>query len=157
MNDLLLIELIEKHRPKLIVELGTGDGVSAAAMMCVLPKDSALVTINWPNPPSGDNPERYLATWANDPHLRIVYGDTRQQAHLFEDQSIGMLCIDSTHMFECAAEEWIAYRCKLADGAVVVVDDLDHNDMFRFWLALPYSKSKHQGGRVGVFVYDRSK
>lgn len=146
--------LIVGLEPKLIVELGTGDGATAARMMSVLPIGAKLVTINWPNPPSGDNPMRYLGRWVSDDRLRIVFGDTRDYAWMFTDRSIDLLHIDSTHTCDCASAELAEYKPKLRNRATVVVDDLDHNDMMEFWNKLPYTKIVSRSGSLGVFKYE---
>lgn len=154
-DEFYLPDLVARLRPGLMVELGTGDGSTAARVMAVLPAEGRLVTINWPNPPSGDNPERYLAPWLADPRLRLIRGDTREQAHLFEDGAIDILFIDSTHTNECARTEWDLYRPRMKPGAWVAVDDLDHGDMMAFWDRLPYPRRVVlRDGTLGVFRYD---
>ena len=146
--------LVVGLEPKLIVELGTGDGATAARMMSVLPIGAKLVTINWPNPPSGDNPKKYLKDWLADPRLTIVFGDTRHEAWRFQDRSIDLLFIDSTHTLDCASAEWDAYRPKLKNGATVVVDDLDDNDMRKFWDGIKYVSALSRSSTLGVFKYE---
>ena len=68
---------------------------------------------------------------------------------------IDILHIDSTHEAACAFEEWKLYRPKLADSAVVVVDDLDHNDMMDFWNLIYGQKEVVYGGRIGILRYKR--
>lgn len=139
---------------KLIVELGTGDGFTAAAIMQVLAPDAKLICINWPNPPSGDNPRRYLNPWVDDPRLIMLFGDTREISWAVPN-GIDLLHIDSTHTNECAQEEWRLYQPKLAPNAIVVVDDLDHNDMQVFWDSLQGNKEVIYEGRIGVLRYGR--
>lgn len=153
MTEFTLAELVVRLQSKCIVELGTGDGATASSIMKVLHRGAILTTINWPNPPSGDDPLKHLLHWAGDPRLEIVCGDTREQAWRFDNHTIDLLYIDSTHTCECATQELAAYRPKLRDGATVVVDDLDHNDMRTFWDKLPYTKVEYNGGRVGVLHY----
>lgn len=157
MSEFYLADLVEQLNPRLVVELGTGDGASAAGVMMVLPSDGRLFCVNWPNPPSGDNPWRYLAPWAWDKrHLVLIFGDTRDPNVVVQvPGGIELLHIDSTHTDECASEEWRLYEPKLADRAVVVVDDLDHNDMAAFWRRLVGKKEVVSDGRIGVLRYER--
>lgn len=139
-----------------IVELGCGDGMSASEVMRVLGDYGHLTCVNWPNPPSGDDPRRYLTPWLSDPRLRLVFGDTCDQelADTVPD-CIDLLYIDSTHTRECAEAEWRLWRPKLAARATVIIDDLDHNDMMDFWGLLHYDKQVVTDGRVGIVHYER--
>lgn len=147
--------LVKIVRPLLIVELGTGVGRAAAQFAAAMSEDCRLVTINWPNPPSGDMVGVELIPWWGDKRISLVLGDTREQSWRFVSCLIDLLYIDSTHTYDCAKAEWDLYRVHLADGAVVVVDDLNHNDMEQFWLELPYNKCRIFGGRSGMFIYGR--
>lgn len=153
-----IAKLVHKLRPRLVVELGTGDGFTASTIMRVLLPDSRLITVNWPNPPSGDNPNRYLSEYLTDQRLTIIYGDTRDDAVIQAiPDGINILHIDSTHTYDCASAEWNLYRPKMSNGGTVVVDDLNHNDMERFWDELPYDKTKVSFGRIGLFIFNRDK
>jgi predicted O-methyltransferase YrrM len=153
-TDVMLL-LVSITRPRLVVELGTGDGFTASRLMEVLPVNSSLATVNWPKPISGDDPLRYLIRWYNDPRLSVIFGDTREEFRRFEDGSIDLLCIDSTHTCSCALTEWNLYRPKMSKSSLVVVDDLDHNDMIDFWeLVACRFKIILDNGKVGVFKYD---
>lgn len=153
-----LAVMVAQLLPRRIVELGTGDGYTAARLMLILPEGGTLTCVNWPNPPSGDRPWRYLEPWRADPRLDMVFGDTRDPAVVARaPDDIDFLIIDSTHTAECAAEEWRLYRPKLAEGATVVCDDIDHNDMRSFWDALPYDKREYRNNTVGVFRYESER
>lgn len=146
--------LVAIKRPRRVVELGTGDGFTASEVMGILPQGSTYTTINWPNPPSGDNPWRYLEQWQRDQRLIVISGDTRDPWVSSRVQDgIDLLYIDSTHEYECIKEEWKIYSKKLVHGATVVVDDLNHNDMMRFWEEVPFYKAVLDG-RIGVFSYE---
>lgn len=154
--DFDIVYLVQALGPRIVVELGTGDGVAASRIIEVMRPDSCLVTINWPSPPSGDNPDRYLWKWLGDPRLTLIYGDTRDpKVAAMVPNNIDLLYVDSTHTAECATEEWRLYKPKLADTAVVVFDDLDHNDMAVFWRGLVGEKETVRCGRVGILRYRR--
>lgn len=151
-----LASLIVLTGAKNVVELGTGDGKSASQMMQVIPSDGILTTINWPNPPSGDNPLRYLIDWIAYPTLVLIYSDTREPRIIRQvPENIDLLYVDSTHTRACAEEELKLYSSRLANGALVVFDDLDHNDMMDFWNLLPHEKLLIWGGRGGMIRYRR--
>lgn len=146
----LLTGLVFCTRPKHVLELGTGTGVSGAAIMRLLPDESTFTTINWSNPPSGDEVGRELVRWKDDPRLTQILGDTRDVAGKMPDASenypifpaIDLLFIDSTHDYGTIAAEWALYSPKLADGALVCVDDLDFpgGGVRRFWDGLGLEK-----------------
>lgn len=145
--------LVRLLRPRFVVELGTGRGRTAAQIAAALHEFSFFVTINWPNPPSGDDVGVELAPWHGSNRVIQVLSDTRDAAWRLPNNVVDLLYIDSTHTYECVRAEWMLYYVKLIDGAIVVLDDLDHDDMMRFWQELPYEKILIHGGRVGMFRY----
>lgn len=154
--DPYFTKLVRLLQPEYVVELGTGAGTTAALIMAALPQSSEFVTINWPNPPSGDPVGEKLAPWIDDPRLYQLLGDTRDQTVVrLVDDGIDLLYIDSGTEHTCAliSAEWELYRPKLIDGAVVVCDDINHNDMREFWDPLPYDKVEIWNGTAGLFVY----
>lgn len=151
-----LARMVLELQPKLIVELGVGDGATAVQVMNALAADGRLIGINWPNPPSGDNPSRYLGPWLDDQRLTILYGDTRDAWVVASvPDGIELLHIDSTHSLACISDEWRLYEPKLANKATVVIDDLDVNDMRVFWDRLTGDKEVVYDGRVGILRYKR--
>lgn len=155
-DEFYLATLVRWYKPDVVVELGTGNGAMAARVMHVLPQHGVLFCVNWPNPPSGDNPARYLEPWFGDPRLTIIYGDTRDSKVVdYIPYGIDILHIDSTHEAKCIAKEWELYIPKLADNAIIVVDDLNHNDMMIFWDTIYGDKEVVYNGRVGILRYKR--
>lgn len=153
-----LAEAVLFWRPHRVLELGTGAGHSAAAMMPSLPAGSTLTTVNWPNPPSGDPVGVQLAPWAGDPRLRMILGDTREVRGQV-DGGVDFLVIDSgtEHTYSLISAEWALYESALADRAVVVLHDIFVNDMPRFWDEVKYEKEVvlHSDPGLGVFRYVR--
>ena len=153
-------KLVRRLCPKYVVELGTGTGRTSAQILSALPSDGQFVTINWPNPPSGEDVGIELMPWRPDPRLRQLIGDTRM-AFQFIESGIDLLYIDSTHTSEHVMQEWEAYRPKLVNGAIVVVDDIDFpkSDMREFWNPLPYDKVEIVLGdhAAGMFRYEEQR
>lgn len=147
-------KLIIFLQPKCIIELGTGAGHTAAKIMSVLPAASHFYTINWPNPPSGDPVGIELLPWANDKRLKQILGDTREVSEQIPN-GIDLLFIDSgtEHINALISAEWKLYAPKLVDGAIVICDDLTHNDMMDFWNSLPYEKTFIWNNLAGLFIY----
>lgn len=125
-----------------VLELGTGDGHSGSAIMRLLPADGRFTTINWPNPPSGDDVGKKLLPWENDQRLAQVLSDTREASPLLRNGVFDLLFIDSTHEYDTITVEWALYAPKLAAGALVCVDDIDFpgGGVRQWWDALAYEK-----------------
>jgi predicted O-methyltransferase YrrM len=135
---------------KNVLELGTGDGHAACRMMHALPRDGTLTTINLALP----DYEFGTALVAGDPRLRFLRGDTRDPMVVARvPEGIDFLFMDSDHRAEVARAEWALYARKLADAAVVFVDDLGHHDMTDFWEEIPHEKMRWR--HLGVFNYLR--
>ena len=156
-HDLLRFAMLEL-KPKRVLELGTGEGGSGAVMMLRLRLDSTFTTINWPNPPSGDDVGVKLRDWHGDPRFRQILGDTREVADQVEP-GVDLMFVDSgtKHTLELVSEEWRLYEPKLANEAVVIFDDIGVNDMPVFWVRLPHDKALIDFGpnAMGVLMYRR--
>ncbi len=98
----------------------------------------------------------YGADLDNSRKVVQLYGDTCDAWVLAEvPDGVDLLFVDSTHTCANTTREWDAWRPKLVDGAVVVVDDLSHNDMRAFWGPLAYDKVEfcERGWDAGMFRY----
>lgn len=143
-------------RPRNFLELGTGQGASGARIMSALPPDSIFTTINYAD---GHSFGEQLAHWRSDPRFRMLDVDSLDSGVLdMVPDEVDLLFIDSTHEAWHAAQELRMWQDKLADGAIVVVDDLNQNDMVSFWNDLLYEKHPARGDdpRQGVFRYRRA-
>lgn len=141
--------------PKHILELGTGQGASGAQIMSALGPESTFTTINYVD---GHTFGEQLSGYYSDPRLLRLDADTIDPKTLELVPSyqipIDLLFIDSTHEAWHAAKELRIWQAKLEDGAIVVVDDLNQNDMLLFWNSLPYEKSEYNNASCqGVFRY----
>lgn len=159
-----LAKLTRRLAPRVVVELGTGAGRTAAMIAAALTRGSTFATVNWPNPPSGDDVGRELRAFFAGGHATMkriqdsltreefvrhysatmistitqFYGDTRDPSVVEHvPDGINLLYVDSgtTHEYALVSVEWELYRPKLADGAIVVFDDVRFpaSDMERFW------------------------
>lgn len=126
---LYLARLVRELRPRLVVELGTDIGRSAAFIMTQLRGDAEFVTIE-----IGSQPRTDLAACQGDPRLRIVEGGSLDPRVYGNLSSIDLLFIDTDHRYEQIFAEWGIYQERLSPGAVVVFDDIHLNEgMERFW------------------------
>jgi predicted O-methyltransferase YrrM len=138
---LILYRLIELLKPKEVLELGTSIGRSSLFMMCALPPDSKLTTVE-----KGSYQRVDLKPFFDDPRLKIVYGDDTDK-EVYEQftpvhfKTIDFLFIDTEHNEEQLQKEWNIYKEFLVDGAIVVMDDIYLNEgMRKFWDKLLYEK-----------------
>lgn len=156
-----LTQVVARFKPRVILELGTGDGHSAAAMLQALPADGVLTTVNWPNPPSGDDGWRMLHPYRGDARLRYILGDSLEVRDRIVTP-IDLLFLDcgTEHTCRQTSAEWALYEPCMAPRGIVLVDDINHGDMRDFWDPLPYRKAELtiQGPHgFGIFYYMRGK
>ncbi len=140
-------------QPRNVLELGTGQGSTSALIMAAMSVGARLTTINYDYP---DNQEFgvLLHPWRSDRRLHILCADTLSPPTLDHvPDRVDLLFIDTEHRAWYAAEELRLWQRKLKDGAVVVVDDLDHHDMIAFWESIPYGKAIV--GNQGLFLYGK--
>ena len=77
------------------------------------------------------------------------------------NRPISLLHIDTEHSYSMAKAEFEAYRPWLANGAVVLFDDLHamEDDVLRYFNELPYEKIQddrlHPVCGYGVMTYER--
>ena len=146
---------IRHMRPYYMLELGTGQGASGAEIMKSLPPDSRFTTINYDYPADYHFGEM-LDPFASDSRLKRINADTVDPETLkLVNVGVDLLFIDTTHEAWVAATELRLFQDKLYDQAIVIVDDLCHNDMMAFWDSIPYEKEL-DGGQ-GIFRYVASK
>ena len=150
------VQRILHMQPKHVLELGTGRGTTGALIMSVLPPTSMFTTINYSYPEN----EKYgelLQPWDQDKRLRRIIGDTTDPATLDKvEGGVDLLFIDTIHDAYVADVELYLWQRKLADGAIVIVDDLNHKDMMKFWDLIPYEKVGDATSQ-GIFRYNASE
>jgi predicted O-methyltransferase YrrM len=141
--------------PNHVLELGTGQGSTGSIIMKALPQQSTFTTINYDWP---ENQEfgQMLGLWRGNPRLREIRADTTLPATLdLVPDGVDLLYIDTHHFAWQAALELELWQRKLVDGAIVIVDDLDQNDMEAFWATVLYDKERV--GMQGLFRYDAAR
>lgn len=132
----LLFALADEHAPDRILELGTCVGISAAYQATAL-DDGAVVTLE---AAAGrvDVAERVFAGLGLN-NITTVQGrfETTLDATLDEIGPVGMALIDGHHREDATLRYFDCIYPSLADGAVVVFDDIHWSDgMERAWSRL---------------------
>ncbi|MBU4464013.1 MAG: class I SAM-dependent methyltransferase [Proteobacteria bacterium] len=150
-----LAHLVKIVKPNLILELGSGEGLSTLMLFSELSDTARLVSCDLVNrldfiPPDVFNDPRFKFYPGNDLNLNIFGNDL--------PVGIDMLFIDTIHTFTQISAEWRIYKHLCNSGAIVILDDIRMNDMFDFWESLSYPKLEltkecHFSG-FGFFLYE---
>lgn len=142
-------------KPALVLELGSGLGVSALMMLAELLEKARLISCD-----VARDLKFVPETARNDPRIRFCCGNDLDLNIFGNELPIGidLLFIDTEHTFKQISAEWNIYRHLCSPGALVVLDDIRMNDMPRFWESLPYPKFElteecHSSG-FGIFRYE---
>jgi predicted O-methyltransferase YrrM len=149
-----LIVAVKLLKPARILELGSFTGVSTLCFLQELDNSSELISVDI------EKDLRFVPGEAlSDPRLRLVFGNDLDLS-IYRDvipNNIDFLFMDTDHSYQQISREWLIYQYLLKDGAIVVMDDIRLNDMYKFWEELPYEKLEitddaHWSG-FGVFVF----
>lgn len=146
---------VRMMKPALVVELGTGLGVSTLLILSELRATGRLVTCDLVPRPKFVPP-----TVMSDLRVRFVVGNDLDLSTFGDELPVGidLLLIDTDHTYAQVSAEWRIYRHLCRPGALVVLDDINMNDMRRFWDSLSYPKLDltaecHLSG-FGIFRYE---
>lgn len=151
----LSVPPVREFSPNNIVELGTFQGISALFMKSALAPTAHLATLDL-NPIDNE----VTRTLKLDSRVTILTADTRDPhvSSEFGRGKVDTLYIDTDHNLRQIAAEWETWEPTLADGAIVVLDDIHLNpEMEFFWSQIPYLKLDtgrylHHSG-FGVFQF----
>ncbi len=116
----LLVSLVQEHKPKRVLEIGTNEGYSAILMGKEMGEDASLITIEI-------DPETAQRAWANiqragiKPKIEVLVGDARDVLSTLEG-SFDFVFIDA------AKDQYLEYlqlvEDQLSIGCVVVADNV---------------------------------
>ena len=160
--------LIDVHRPRVLVELGTHLGYSffsfCQAIAQLKTSTRAYAVDTWRgdehagfygeevfNAVSKHNAERYSG------FAQLVRSSFDDALPYFEDCTVDLLHIDGRHFYEDVRQDFNLWRPKLSDRAIVLLHDTDVRErsfgVFRFWGELsqryPHFEFFH-GCRLGI-------
>ncbi|MFZ3062827.1 MAG: class I SAM-dependent methyltransferase [Actinomycetota bacterium] len=141
-------------KPRRILELGSYTGGSMLCLLQELPPDSEIISVDL------ERDLRFIPSEVfDDPRIRFVFGNDLDLSIYGDNlpEDIDFLFIDTEHIYQQISREWSIYKYLLKNEAIVVIDDIRLNDMYKFWEELPYEKLEitrdcHDSG-FGFFVF----
>lgn len=170
----VLREIARVLQPKVVVEIGTWEGTSAACFASGAPEAEVITMDHHGDDGDKKNLERTLNACKVYKNLSYINGCSNKAVHdvkpgtrfalpdfiqVLGDRKIDILFIDGWHVYEYAKADFDTYKEFLADTALVICDDLlpgDHvtiEGLDRFWAEIPGEKyldgAIHAGFPVG--------
>lgn len=134
-------------QPRHILELGTGEGESGKCIMTALSAGSRFTTIDNNEDRRKGIGER-LSQWKSDERLTVIDADTTNPNTVkLVVGPVDLLFVDTQHTAQHVVAELNVFQGILEEGAIVIIDDLQHNDMWKFFSMLPYEKAGHKDGQ----------
>ena len=163
--------LVEQHKPRLIVELGTETGVSLAAFCQAAAALDLVCDIHGVDSWEGNSHTGHYVGVYEDlraylfkkgygfVHLHRMLFD--EALALFEDDSVDLLHIDGYHTYDAVRHDFESWRPKLSSRAVVLIHDIHVKKadfgVWRYWQELRQDYRsvdfKHSNG-LGVISLD---
>lgn len=146
-----LMYLCAKNTKGICVELGVHNGRGSYSM---LKAGSAVVGID-----VADHPNLDMLQSEYDKFT--FYKQSTVPAVQLEENSVGVLHIDTEHSYSQAQNEFEAYKPYLKDGAVVMFDDTHamEDGVLKYFNSLPYFKivddRLHSPCGYGVLIYKK--
>lgn len=146
---------VKKYNPKLILELGTRHGISTLGFANYSKASNKIITVDWIKQKSFIN-KKILKFF---PNLKVVNGNCFDLT-IFDKIpfNIDILFLDTEHTYDQVKTEFSIYEPLLSDTALVVVDDINVNDKYKFFSSFRGKKMNvkelHSTG-FGLFLYKR--
>jgi len=152
-----LSESIKEYNPKLVVELGTRYGISALSFINESSKNNKIVSVDWLKQKNFVDKE----ILKNFPNLKFVIGNCLD-LNIFDQIpfNIDILFMDTEHTYNQVSKEFSVYENLLSDTALLIVDDINVNDKYKFFLKFNGKKKnlkRLHGTGFGVLIYKRKK
>lgn len=129
--------LANAKRPKVSVELGVAGGGGSLYLAHGWP-EGLVVGVDC----KLEYPDNIQWMLDNIPNFQFWHMDSVVSSDVFtmDGRTVDILFIDTTHTYDQTTREFEAYQPRMADGAVVVLDDLLREGMDRVWAELPGTK-----------------
>jgi predicted O-methyltransferase YrrM len=130
--------LIKVVKPKQVVELGGAMGASALMMLSALPKTSKLYSITLK-----EHGLEFSFIREDYPNFTPIVGNDLVLENWPEDLDLSktdIWFIDTVHRANQLKAEFCAYESHFKKGAIVLLDDIKLDDMYKAWTFLPWDK-----------------
>lgn len=131
-----MLDLLEQHRPQVIVELGTYNGASAIAMARVSSAWGGVIYCvdTWYGKPRAGRvkPWRIAACATNlvlagvSARVRLIPATTHDAAAHWMGPAIDCLYVDADHRYDGCAADLAAWLPHVRSGGLIAGDDYDH-------------------------------
>jgi len=126
---LYFMHLLTKHpeRFKTIVELGNREGLSTLAVATALSAEQTFTSVDIVRD------LRYVPdSIKQSPQVYFQFGNCLSDSCLeLIPNNIDLILFDTIHTYKQVSQEWICYKPKLSDEAVVLIDDINFGDKRR--------------------------
>jgi len=119
--------LAHELAPRTVVEMGTGVGISAAAIASALPPASLMWTVDL-RPESGEYARRLFNRLGLSPFVVTGRFDEILDQVLFEAEPVDLLFVDGHHQYQPTLDYTDQAAAYLSDRAVVVYDDISWSE-----------------------------
>ncbi len=119
--------LARELAPRTVVEMGTGVGISAAAIASALPPGGLMWTVDL-RPESGEYARRLLGSLGLSVFVVTGRFDEILDQVLFEAEPLDLLFVDGHHQYQPTLDYTDQAAGYLSDRAVVIYDDIAWSD-----------------------------
>ena len=176
---LSLLELVEKQKPKCVLEIGTANGGSLFSFARLAESDAVVISIDLPQGKFG----RGYPSWKIP--VYESFAKRNQTIHLLRENShsrdtlekvkkvlngkkVDFLFIDADHEYEGVKQDFLQYKTLVSDNGLIGFHDIAHNPnpiygVEKFWNEIKndykfheFIKNKDQGG-YGIGVIELNK
>lgn len=129
-----LLRAVAEHRPRTVLEIGTGNGGSLYTIARFLDTAEHIITVDLPGGPFGggypEGKSRLFEEFAPGTELHTIRGDSQNPEtqervlDLLDGNPIDFLYVDGDHTYEGVRSDYEAYAPHVAPGGLVAFDDL---------------------------------
>jgi len=123
-----LYNVVNKLKPKNIVELGNREGSSTISIAAGMDESQTLYTVGIKK-----NLHRVPPFVLEQDNIHTIFGSSIDPGVVNSlPDNIDFLFIDTLHEYSHLKLEWVYYQKKLSDGAIVACDDINWTGMEKF-------------------------
>ena len=132
-----LLKILEKKKPKIILEIGTANGGTLFLFSRIAPKNATIISIDLPQGKFGGGYPKwktllYKSFTKDNQKIYLLREDSHQLSTLekvkdiLKGQKIDFLFIDGDHSYEGVKKDFEMYS-NLVEGGVIALHDIVHH------------------------------